>query len=223
MRETKLGGVYESVKGKKRVILTKSLDPGFAVYDERTVKEKGAEYREWNPRKSKLAAAIMKGASQIGIMPGKRVLYLGCASGTTASHVSDIVGQDGFVFALDFAPRVMREMVFLCERRKNMMPIVADANDIMSFSHCVCKVDVVFQDIAQREQLSIFLKNCRAFLKNGGFGLLAVKARSIDVARKPRAIFNEIKVKLEKEMIIADFRGLEPFEADHCIFICKKK
>lgn len=50
------------------------------------------EYRAWNPFRSKLAAAILGGVDQIHIKPGCKVLYLGAASGTTVSHVSDIVG-----------------------------------------------------------------------------------------------------------------------------------
>ena len=217
-----LKGIYESEKGKKR-LFTINLSPGKKVYDEALIKEKGIEYREWNPRKSKIAAAIMKGASQIGIRPGSIVLYLGCASGTTCSHVSDIVGKNGFVFAVDFAPRVMREMVFVCEQRNNIMPIMADANNTESFEKYITMADVIFQDIAQKQQAEIFLKNCRKFLKKGEFGLLSVKARSIDVAKKPRLVFQEIKEKLEKELVIVDYRTLEPFELDHCIFICKKK
>jgi rRNA 2'-O-methyltransferase fibrillarin len=50
------------------------------------------EYRVWNPFRSKLGAAILGGVDQIHIKPGAKVLYLGAASGTTVSHVSDIVG-----------------------------------------------------------------------------------------------------------------------------------
>ncbi|MBU4492896.1 MAG: fibrillarin-like rRNA/tRNA 2'-O-methyltransferase [Nanoarchaeota archaeon] len=223
IKQTRLQGVYETIKGKRKVLLTINLSPGKKVYDESLVKEKGIEYRQWNPKKSKLAAAITKGASQIGIKPGSIVLYLGCASGTTASHVSDIVGKKGFVFALDFAPRVMREMVFVCENRSNIMPIMADANNTESFEKHVTMVDAIFQDIAQKSQAEIFLKNCRKFLKPGGFALLSVKARSVDVTKKPKTVFQEIREKLEKEITIVDYRTLEPFELDHCMFICKKK
>ena len=54
--------------------------------------ETKTEYRVWNPFRSKLAAAILGGVDKIHIKPGVKVLYLGAASGTTVSHVSDIVG-----------------------------------------------------------------------------------------------------------------------------------
>ena len=223
IQPTKLQGIYETIKGKRKALLTINLSPGKKVYDESLIKEKGIEYRDWNPKKSKLAAAIMKGVSQIGIKPESIVLYLGCASGTTASHVSDIVNKKGFVFALDFAPRVMREMVFVAEQRSNIMPIMADANNTESFEKYITIVDTVFQDIAQKQQAEIFIKNCKKFLKKGGFGLLSVKARSVDVAKKPKLVFQEVREKLEKELAIVDYRTLEPLELDHCMFICKKR
>lgn len=247
-----LQGVFMAVRGKKTLYYTKNLVPGMQVYGERLSRHDGAEFREWDVSKSKLGAAIAKGISQIGIKPGSAVLYLGCASGTTASHVSDIVGCDivgdghdagdtgsedknsgykenedkrdgGCVFALDVAPRPLRDIIQVCAARKNMSPILADAHHPEQYFHRVTAVDVVFQDVAQKDQVGIFLKNCAVFLKNGGFGLLAVKARSIDVTRKPSAIFSQVRQQLEQEGVIVDYRNLEPFEKDHCLFVWKKK
>jgi len=215
--------IFEIYEDKKRRLYTVSLTPGKKVYDERLVKEKGVEFREWNARRSKLAAAILKGCNNIFIRKGDVVLYLGCSYGTTPSHVSDIVGKDGFVFALDFAPRVMRDMVFVCEDRKNIAPILGDANRPEKYIDRVSMVDVVYQDIAQRNQVDIFLKNVNLFLKKGGYCLLAVKARSVDVTKKPKQIFAEVRQKLEKELTIVDYRTLEPYQLDHCMFVCKKK
>lgn len=222
LRESRLKGIYEKSTKKGRKILTKSLSPGKKVYDETIYRLKGEEYREWNPKKSKLGAAVLKGISQIGIMPGKSVLYLGCSTGTTCSHVSDMLGKTGFLFGVDPAPRVMREFVFLCEDRPNMAPIVADAAKPEQYKDIVDKVDVVFQDIAQRDQVSIFLKNCQIFLRKGGFGLLAVKARSIDVTKNPKSIFHQVRAQLEKQHPIVDYRMLEPYELDHAMFVIKK-
>ena len=218
MKQSKIFEVFED-KGK---IYTINLVKGKTVYDEKLVSVDNVEYREWNPRKSKLGAAIIKRAPDIGMRTGGVVLYLGASYGTTASHVSDIVGKDGFVFALDFAPRVIRDLVFVCEDRKNMTPIFEDANRIEKFSGMVSQVDVVYMDIAQREQAEIFLKNCDLFLKDGGYGLIAVKARSVDVTRKPTAIFKEVERKISEKLKIIDSRRLDPFEMDHMMFICKK-
>ena len=223
IQQHKFKGIYVMKKGKRQLYLTKNLVPGKIVYGEKTHKEGKTEYREWSPTRSKLGAALAKKISQLGIYPGSKVLYLGASTGTTASHVSDIVGADGFVFALDFAPRTTRELVYLCEQRKNMMPIMADARHPDQYAHYLTLVDAVFQDVAQRDQAEIFVRNCDAFLKNGGFGVLAVKARSVDVAKKPKQVFREVREYIEKNITIVDYRELEPFEKDHCIFICKKK
>ena len=134
-----------------------------------------------------------------------------------------MVGYEGFVYGLDFAPRVMRNFMFVVEKRKNMLPIFADAKNPESYKQYVGDVDVVFQDVAQRDQVGIFLKNVNFYLKSGGFGLLTVKAKSIDVSKHPEVIFREVKQILERSVTIVDYRSLEPFERDHAMFVVKKK
>ncbi|MDP2749818.1 MAG: fibrillarin-like rRNA/tRNA 2'-O-methyltransferase [Nanoarchaeota archaeon] len=225
MQNSRFQGVYEIPKRKGKVIFTENLTPGKIVYGESLVSESNIEYREWIPSRSKLSAAIHNGIREIGIKKGDVVLYLGAASGTTVSHVSDIVKKEGFIFALDFAPRVMRDLVFVCEERKNIAPLMADANRPETFMQYVSEVDVIYQDVAQKNQLEIFLKNVDMFLKKGGHGLLAIKARSIDVTKKPRDIFREVKNELEasKKVEIIDAKELEPFTRDHVFFVVKKR
>ncbi|MFH0979192.1 MAG: fibrillarin-like rRNA/tRNA 2'-O-methyltransferase [Candidatus Woesearchaeota archaeon] len=215
--------IFEVFEDKKlRRLYTKNLVPGSTVYAERLVVKDTVEYREWDPARSKLAATILKGSLNISLRKDDVVLYLGAASGTTVSHVSDIVGTKGFVFAIDFAPRVVRDLYFLCMKRNNIAPILADANNPESYLARVCQVDVLYQDIAQKNQLEIFFKNVDLFLKPGGYALLALKARSIDVTKKPKDIFSEVKARLSKSLTVIDYRELAPFQLDHCFFICKK-
>lgn len=213
---------FEEWKGKK-ILYTKSVFPGAKAYEENIVRVGNDEFREWDHKRSKLSAAIQKGISQIGIREGEIVLYLGASSGTTPSHVSDIVGKNGFVFAIDFAPRMVRDLVFLSEKRKNIAPILANANKPLTYAHLVTQVDVIYMDIAQKNQTEIFLKNCEMYLKNGGFGLYFVKARSIDVTKKPGIVFKQVREELEKTITIVDYKELDPYEKDHCLFICKKR
>src|SRR3989338_7012579 len=173
--------------------------------------------------KSKLCAAILKGLSQVGIKPGSIVLYLGASTGTTVSHVSDIVGKQGFVFALDFAPRVVRNLVQMSALRPNIAPLLANAHLPDSYAHTVLAVDVVYQDVATRDQVSVFLKNIKRYLKKGGFALLCVKARSIDVTKAPNQIYQEVWKQLESQLTIVDSKKLDPFQKDHMIFVCKRK
>jgi len=224
VEQIKKFNVYKD-KNKKTILYTKNLTPGKSLFDEELIVEKGVEYRAWDVTRSKLAAAIKKGISQIGIKQGDVVLYLGAAHGFTPSYVSDIVGGNGFVFCIDNAPRVLRDLIFVCQQRTNMAPILADANHPAEYKDLITsEVDVVYQDLAQRNQVDIFLKNCEAYLKRGGFGLLAVKARSIDVSKKPTGIFKQVRKQLEQStMVVVDYRELAPYEKDHALFVCKKK
>lgn len=222
VKDTKFPGVYEERRGRMNILLTRNLVPGRTVYSERLIRDGSTEYREWDPMKSKLASSILKGISQTGLKPGHKVLYLGASTGTTVSHVSDIVGNEGFVFAIEFAPRVARELVYVAEERKNIAPILADANQPDSYFHRVTQVDFLYQDIAQKNQAEIFLKNMM-FLKKEGFGFLCVKSRSVDISKSPVEIYRMVRAQLEKELVVVDFRTIDPFQKDHCVFVCKKK
>lgn len=209
-------------RGKLR-LFTPNLTPGIRYFDEEIEFSGGMEFRQWDARRSKLAAAIQNEVSQIGILEGDTVLYLGASHGYTPSFMSDIVGEKGFIFALDFAPRVVRDLVFMCEKRKNITPVLGDANQPKTYASRVTRVDIVYQDVAQRNQADIFLKNCDMYLKPGGFGLLAVKSRSIDITKRPKEIYVAIRQELEKRITIVDYRVLDPYEKDHAMFVCKKK
>ena len=223
INKSKIFEVYESQEGRRKQLYTVNLVPGKKVYNENLINENNIEYREWDPFKSKLAASILKGSPNLGIRKNDVILYLGSASGTTVSHVSDIVGNEGFVFAVDIAPRVMRDLIFLCYQRKNIAPVLADANEPHEIKERISAADIVYQDVSQKNQVEIFLKNVRMFLKSEGYALLALKARSIDVTKQPRQIFKQVKEILEKQLAIIDYRELEPFQKDHCMFVCKKK
>ena len=209
-----------------RRILTRNLTPGVTFFErERTMMLEGDEWREFDPRRSKLAAALAKGCQQFGIKEGGVVLYLGASHGYTSSFVSDMVGKDGLVQCVEIGPVVARDLVFVSEARENMLPILANASFPNTYAWRVLPADVVFQDISQRDQVDIFLRNCRAFLKPGGVGLLAIKARSIDVTRPPGEIFKAVKRQLDSTpgFVIVDYRDLAPFEKDHAFFAVKRR
>lgn len=223
IKKHKIFRVFHTEKGKMSLLLTENIIPNQRSFDEELISHDGREFRVWDPRRSKLASSILKGSPNIGFREGDIVLYLGSSHGYTTSFVSDIVGNEGFIFAIDIAPRAMRDLIFLCYERKNIAPILADANKTDILRERVSAVDVVYQDVAQKHQVGIFLKNTELFLKEGGYALLALKARSIDVTKQPKQVFMEVRQRLEKELTIIDYRELEPFQKDHCMFICKKK
>lgn len=201
----------------RTALLTKNFTPGKKVYNEDLVLREGVEYRTWDPFRSKLAAAIIKGLPDDVIVDGSKVLYLGASTGTTASHVSDIVGARGMVIGVEFAPRVAREFVeHVARTRKNVIPFVVDARDPSKYA--VAQVDVVYCDIAQPDQTDIALLNCSRLLKRGGTLLLVVKARSIDVLKDPVRVFAEERQKLEKAGFkVLGVYELSPFEKDHAL------
>jgi fibrillarin-like pre-rRNA processing protein len=204
-------------KDGRAALLTRNLTPGKKVYNEDLLVRAGVEYRTWDPFRSKLAAAILKGLREDVIAEGGRVLYLGAATGTTASHVSDLVGPGGVVIGVEFAPRVAREFVeHVARERGNVVPFVADARDPSKYM--VSQVDVVYCDIAQPDQTEIALANCAALLRKGGALLLVVKARSIDVLKDPGRVFQEEKAKLERAgFSVRGVYELSPFEKDHAM------
>ena len=207
-----------------RRLYTKNLIPGQNVYGERIIREKGEEYREWIINRSKLAAAIKKRIKEVPIKPGDRMLYLGVAAGTTASHISDIIGRDGIIFGIDVAPRIMRELIPIVMRRKNIIPILEDASKPDKYLHIVSKVDFVYEDVAQPHQVDIFIKNIEYYLRRGGYGFLAVKARSIDVTKNPKIIFREVEKQLrDYGFKIIDVVRLDPYHRDHAMFLIQNK
>jgi fibrillarin-like pre-rRNA processing protein len=220
IKEHKIFEIYQEARGKR--LFTKSLIKGKAPFGERIFREGDEEYREFDPKRSKLAATIVKGCTNTGIRKDDVILYLGISHGYTASFVSDIIGKDGLILGIDPAPRVIRDLVFLSKERKNIVPIMASANHPKEYQDKVCLADVVYQDIAQKNQSDIFIRNCELFLKKGGYGLLAVKARSIDIKKKPTVLFKEIRKELEERFTVIDYRLLDPLEKDHCMIIIKK-
>jgi len=208
--------------GTGRRLATRNLVEGSQVYGEKLVTWEGVEYRLWSPYRSKLSAAIINGM-KIGEMgEGWNVLYLGAATGTTASHVSDIVGKDGAVFCVEFAPRPMKDLLRISLGRPNMVPIMADARRPATYAHFVPEVDAIYQDVAQPNQSEIFRDNARAFLVPGGTGMLMVKSRSVDVSKDPRVVFQgEIDRLKGWGFDIPETITLMPFDKDHIAIVVK--
>jgi fibrillarin-like pre-rRNA processing protein len=208
-----------------RRLATKNLAPGVSVYGETLVREDKTEYRTWDAYRSKLAAAILRNLNSLPIQAGCKVLYLGSASGTTASHVSDIVDEQGRVYCVEFAQRSMRELIdSLCEHRSNVYPILADARLPEKYRSLVSPVDIIYSDIAQPEQAKIVLDNASIFLKPKGFALVAIKSRSVDVTMDPSDVFKqEVDVLRKGGMQVVQSVRLEPYEKDHAMILAKNE
>jgi|TARA_B100000315_G_C14583871_1_gene591906 fibrillarin-like pre-rRNA processing protein len=206
------------VEGAGR-LATRNLAPGVQVYGEKLAVMDGIEYREWDPFRSKLAGAIIKKLDAPLPASGDKVLYLGASTGTTTSHISDIVEEEGMIFGVEVSPRVAREfMDRVVAHRANVIPILEDARFPDRYVSFFGKADLIYCDIAQPDQTEIAIRNCRAHLRNGGGLFHVVKARSIDVSQDPATIFGEEVAKLKTEGLnVRHMVNLEPFDKDHAL------
>lgn len=219
-------GIYQIfLKNGSKRLATKNLAPRRSVYGEKLIRYKGGEYRIWDPFRSKFAAAILKGLEAAPIQPGHKVLYLGAASGTTASHVSDLVGEEGHVYCIEFAPRAIRELVNnVCPFRDNMSPILADARIPERYSTLVGKVDDIYCDIAQPQQARVLADNANLFLMDNGGIMLAIKARSIDVTEEPSTVYKrEIETLKARKFRIREVVHLEPYDKAHAMIVAQSR
>lgn len=213
---------FENIFWIDNKLCTKNLVPGTQVYGERLIKTKQKEFREWVASRSKPAAAIYKNLHHFPLKQRMKILYLGVASGTTCSHFSDIIGKEGIIYGIDIAERVLRELLFIVKERGNIVPLLIDARMPEKYSW-IEQVDLVYADIAIKDQSEVLIRNAEMFLKPNGFAMIAIKARSIDVTEKPKVVYKQQRKILEKFFNITDFVTLEPYERDHCFYVLKKK
>ena len=220
MEDVKNNFFWVKVDGQER-LATENLVAGNQVYKEKLVNKKGIEYRVWDPFRSKLAAVIMNGLEIFPFKEKSKVLYLGVSTGTTISHISDIVGPKGMIFGVEHSSRVARDFLDrVASHRKNIIPIIQDARQPKDYFSVYDKVDIVYSDIAQPDQTEIAISNCKSYLKNNGYLFLVIKTRSIDVTQPPRKVIkNELK-KLQSFEIIQHI-DLHPYDKDHAMIIAK--
>ncbi len=209
-------GVYK-VNGK---LATLNSANGSKIYNEELVSVNSKEYRLWNPYRSKLAAAILNGLKGFRIKEDSNVLYLGAATGTTSSHVSDIACK-GKVFCVEFSERNMRELLKACEKHSNMLPILANANNIEEYEDVVGKVDIMYQDVSARNQSEILMKNS-SMLEKGGYAYFAIKSQSIDISKSPKKVFQSELAALSGIFEVEERIDLEPFDSLHLFSVLRK-
>lgn len=208
---------YVTVNGKAH-IATINLLKGVTLYGEKLIARNGNEYRTWDPFRSKLAAAYINGL-QFDFSNVENILYLGASTGTTVSHLSDIIGYSGKIFAVESSTRVARELISnVSSKRTNVIPILEDARKPRSYFSIYDKMDLVYCDIAQPDQTNIAIDNCKIYLKEGKPMLLVIKTRSIDVTMSPKNVVSQEIKKLENHSFeIKQKMDLAPFDKDHAM------
>ncbi|MCK5773702.1 MAG: fibrillarin-like rRNA/tRNA 2'-O-methyltransferase [Thermoplasmata archaeon] len=212
--------LIENLLRKGDKLYTRDLMGGQSVYGEEVICVKGAYFREWVPWRSKLSALIKRdGLPEI---PEGDILYLGAAQGTTVSHISDLFPSNN-IHAVEFSPTSYRKLASLSRRRKNIIPILEDAFHPERYAPMVGPVRSIYQDVSQKDQVGMFMKNGNMMLGEGGLGILMLKARSVDVTASPDVIYE----KARSELIGGGFKvlktvPLDPFQVDHAAIIIRK-
>ncbi len=229
----RLEGIFILKTGKEESLVTLNLNPGESVYGEKRVsieeqvslpdgtntQPKKIEYRIWNIFRSKLGAAIINGIENIYMKPGSKVLYLGAANGTTISHVSDLIGEDGIVYGVEISKRSGRDLINMAKKRTNLVPIIDDARKPYKYRFLIpCLVDCIFADVAQPDQARIIGINAEHFLKDKGGFVFSIKANCVDSTLEPEVVFaNQIKVLKSFGLYAKEQVTLEPYERGHAV------
>ncbi len=207
---------------RENKVYTLDRESGRSVYGESLLDLDGAAWREWIPWRSKLGALFTKRPDMTLKFEGD-VLYLGAAQGTTVSHISDLL-EGGAIYAVEFSRAPFIKLSDLSRKRDNIVPILEDAFHPERYRAIVPSVSIVYQDVAQKEQLKLFLLNCGLFLKPGGLGVLMLKSRSVDVTARPSEIFEKVSSGLAQGGLhILETVDLSPYQIDHFAFVVRRK
>ena len=210
---TRLG---RSRLGDRDELWTETVGLPPPVYGERWRDADGRTFRLFEAGRSKLAAGLAKGWDGGLPRPGERWLYLGAATGTTASHVADLVGPLGRVYALERSPRPFARLLALADRWPNLLPILADARDERGYASLVPPVDGLYVDVAQPDQIEIASRNAALYLaRPGSLLLLALKAASMGRERSPSEHLERSERALGATFDLEPSVRLEPFHRAH--------
>ena len=104
------------------------------------------------------------GIDGIHMKPGSKVLYLGAAAGTTVSHVSDIVGPTGCVYAVEFAHRPGRDLINMAKSRTNVIPIIEDARHPLKYRMLMGKTIVSQSRTPVSHHIICSIYNCIVYV-----------------------------------------------------------
>ncbi|MFX0008451.1 MAG: fibrillarin-like rRNA/tRNA 2'-O-methyltransferase [Promethearchaeota archaeon] len=219
----KFYNVYISGPQERLKLYTKNLDIGKRIYGEKLITYKNLEFREWDPYRSKLAALILENPITNFLSENLKCLYLGASSGTTISHLSDIINF-GIIYGVEFAERSIRQLIQNISDRANIIPILGDARFPENYAKNIfTPVDLIYQDVAQPRQAEIAIENCNYYLKDEGILIIAIKSQSIDSIQKSDITYSQEKKTLEKAGYeILESLNIQKYAANHIILIVKK-
>ncbi|HLM69948.1 MAG TPA: fibrillarin-like rRNA/tRNA 2'-O-methyltransferase [Thermoplasmata archaeon] len=204
------------VRAERTELWTEAVGDPPPVYGERWTEISDRRSRLFEASRSKLAAAVLRGWTGDLPAPGERWLYLGAASGTTASHIADMLGPEGRLYAVERSLRPFARLLALAERWPNLRPILADARDPTSYAALVPPADGMYVDIAQADQIDIVLRNAELLLRGEGARILvALKTASMGRHRSAVGHRDSAEGGLADSTALVPSVSLEPFHRGH--------
>ena len=215
-----------------RGLWSRNAVKGEQVRDERLRRDGKIEWRSWNPRSSKLGAAIIRTSGDAEILlpkPGSNVLYIGAGHGTTISHLHDHVcgsgnHHAGSIVSVDLSARCIRDLISLAEKRPGILPVLADARQLDDYSIFLPnRVPWILQDVSQAGQVELMLKVCNRFLSQNGIALLSLKAASErwnDGGDEGRFSDAESKIS-DSQMKLVERIDLNGLEDQHVMYVLR--
>ena len=226
------GSIGWGVMRQGRRLWSRNAVKGEQVRDERLRRDGKIEWRSWNPRSSKLGAAIIRTSGDAEILlpePGSNVLYIGAGHGTTISHLHDHVcgsgnHHAGSIVSVDLSPRCIRDLISLAEKRPGILPVLADARQLDAYSIFLPnRVPWILQDVSQAGQVELMLKVCNRFLSQNGIALLSLKAASerwTDGGDEARFSVAESKIA-DSQMKLVERIDLKGLEDQHVMYVLR--
>jgi fibrillarin-like pre-rRNA processing protein len=206
---------WAGVAREGRELFTPNAEPGSRVYGEELRTAAGIEYRRWDPFRSKLAAFLLREPSGEVLAAPRTALYLGGAHGTTVSHLADLWPSSS-IFVVEKSPTSFVSLLALARRRANLLPLLADAQLPERYRADVGEAEFLYQDVAQRDQVAIFVENADACLARPGRGILMLKIRSVTQRKPGASVVREARERLGRAGFRVDAEEeLAPFARDH--------
>lgn len=203
-------------RGDRHELWTETCGSTPPVYGERWTAHLGRAFRSFEPARSKLAAGLARGWDGPLPAPGERWLYLGAATGTTASHVADLVGPEGRVYAVEKSVRPFARLLAVAERWPNLLPALGDARAPERYGDLVPIVDAIYADLAQPDQVELVVANARYFLRERpGTIVVALKTSSMGRSVNASAHLRQAEALLAEKVELAPSVRLDPFYRSH--------
>jgi len=147
----------------------------------------------WNPYHSKLSAYLMAGGKNWPFKKNSKILYLGSAEGNTIRYLSEICLINN-ITAVEISAVAMAELLVLAKKKENIIPCLNDAHFPEKYRIQANNPEIIYQDIAQNDQVDIFIRNCNYFKPKCAF--LMLKTQSI--SGKNKTIFENTEKELNK-------------------------